>query len=213
MTAPNHFTITDSIQTDAAINHGNSGGPLLSADGKVIGVTAQIESDSGGNDGVGFAVPSNTVASIVPRLIGSGKVTHAYLGIQLEPIPGGSVAQRLGLPAGVEVTTVRAGTPADAAGLRAATGQKTVDGVSYPTGGDVITAFDGQQVSAAEQLQNVWVALRANLRAVLETVTLDDVVNDRLPKKVLRLTEEPGLQPIETPVDPVLGALRLAAAT
>ena len=68
MKAPNNFTITDSIQTDAAINHGNSGGPLLNAEGKVIGVNAQIESDSGGNDGVGFAIPSNTVKSIVSAL-------------------------------------------------------------------------------------------------------------------------------------------------
>ena len=94
MKAPNNFTITDSIQTDAAINHGNSGGPLLNAEGKVIGVNAQIESDSGGNDGVGFAIPSNTVASIVPRLISNGKVVHAYLGVQIEPIPQG-VAQQL----------------------------------------------------------------------------------------------------------------------
>ena len=64
MTAPNNFTIDDSIQTDAAINHGNSGGPLLNMQGQVIGITAQIESDSGGNDGVGFAVPSNTARAI-----------------------------------------------------------------------------------------------------------------------------------------------------
>src|SRR5919198_853250 len=87
MEAPNNFTITNSIQTDAAINHGNSGGPLLNAQGKVVGVNAQIQSDSGGNDGVGFAVPSNTVAAIVPQLIESGKAAHAYLGVQLQAIP------------------------------------------------------------------------------------------------------------------------------
>ena len=80
MTAPNNFTITDTIQTDAAINHGNSGGPLLDSRGRVIGVNAQIESESGGSDGVGFAIPSNTVRSIVRQLISTGEVRHAYLG-------------------------------------------------------------------------------------------------------------------------------------
>ncbi len=80
MTAPNNYTITDTIQTDAAINHGNSGGPLLDRRGRVIGVNAQIESESGGSDGVGFAIPSNTVRSIVRQLIATGEVEHAYLG-------------------------------------------------------------------------------------------------------------------------------------
>ena len=154
MQAPNGFTITNSIQTDAAINHGNSGGPLLNAQGKVVGVNAQIQSESGGNDGVGFAVPSNTVATIVPQLIGSGKAEHAYLGVQLQAVPD-NVASRLGMAAGVEVANVRAGTPADAVGLRAATGQRTIDGESYPTGGDVIVEFDGQTVTSAQQLQNL----------------------------------------------------------
>jgi S1-C subfamily serine protease len=154
MQAPNGFTITNSIQTDAAINHGNSGGPLLDADGKVVGVNSQIQSDSGGNDGVGFAVPSSTVATIVPQLIGSGKAEHAYLGVQLEAIPD-NIAKQLGMASGVEITNVRAGTPADAAGLRAGKGQKTIDGESYPTGGDVVFEFDGQTVTTAEQLQNL----------------------------------------------------------
>ncbi len=153
MKAPNNFQITDSIQTDAAINHGNSGGPLLNAQGKVVGVNAQIESDSGGNDGVGFAIPSNTVASIVPRLISSGKVVHAYLGVQLASIPQG-VAQKLNMPAGVELENVKAGTPADSAGLKAATGSRTVEGETYPTGGDVIVAFEGVRITSSQQLQN-----------------------------------------------------------
>src|SRR6185436_9284348 len=72
MTAPNNYTITDTIQTDAAINHGNSGGPLIDAQGRVIGVNAQIESESGGSDGVGFAIPSDTVRSIVRQLVATG---------------------------------------------------------------------------------------------------------------------------------------------
>src|SRR3954467_1412206 len=84
MTSPNGFAIADSIQTDAAINHGNSGGPLLDSQGKVVGVTSQIESDSGGSDGVGFAVPSNTIRSIAAQLISNGKAQHAFLGVQLK---------------------------------------------------------------------------------------------------------------------------------
>ena len=91
MTAPNKFTITDSVQTDAAINHGNSGGPLLDTRGRVVGVNAQIESDSGGNDGIGFAIPSDTVRSIVSQLVDTGTVEHAYLGVGLVAVENGVV--------------------------------------------------------------------------------------------------------------------------
>jgi putative serine protease PepD len=121
MTAPNNFTIPDSIQTDAAINHGNSGGPLLDLAGRVVGVNAQIKSDSGDNSGVGFAIPSNTVRSIVSQLITKGDVQHAYLGVSIAAGTGG-----------VALTEVRPGTPAERAGLQQ---------------GDVITSIDGQKVS------------------------------------------------------------------
>ncbi len=128
MTAPNNFTIADSIQTDAAINHGNSGGPLLDLAGNVVGVNAQIESNSGGNDGVGFAIPSNTVRSIVTQLIGSGSVKHAYLGVSI-----GTAAK------GVRLEQVRPDTPAARAGLQA---------------GDVITAIGGKVVRSASELSS-----------------------------------------------------------
>jgi S1-C subfamily serine protease len=153
MTAPNNFTINDSIQTDAAINHGNSGGPLVNGAGEVVGVNAQIESESGGSDGIGFAIPSKTVESIVPQIISNGSVEHAYLGVGVAEISE-SVAEELGIPAGVELTDVREGTPAAEAGLEAATGSATVDGQSYPTGGDVITAVDGEAVKTGAELQN-----------------------------------------------------------
>ncbi|MDQ2983574.1 MAG: trypsin-like peptidase domain-containing protein [Actinomycetota bacterium] len=152
MTSPNNFAIDDSIQTDAAINHGNSGGPLINTRGQVIGVNAQIESDSGGNDGVGFAIPSNTIGSIASQLIGSGKAEHSYLGVSLESIPA-SAADRLGVPAGAQVTEVKSGTPAKRAGLHGASGSKTVDGQRYATGGDVITAVDGKSVASADELR------------------------------------------------------------
>ncbi len=126
MTSPNNFSIDDSIQTDAAINHGNSGGPLLNSSGEVIGVNAQIESDSGGNDGVGFAIPSNTVKTIVSELISTGKAEHAYLGVSVETVNGS-----------VRVGEVRSGTPAENAGLRA---------------GDTIVSVDGEKVTSSEAL-------------------------------------------------------------
>jgi S1-C subfamily serine protease len=152
MTSPNSFTINNSIQTDAAINHGNSGGPLVNGAGEVVGVNAQIKSESGGSDGVGFAIPSSTVATIVPQIISGGSVEHAYLGVAVATIPS-TVAEELGLPAGVEVTEVRQGTPAAEAGLRAGSGSATVDGQSYPTGGDVITSIDGKAVATGAELQ------------------------------------------------------------
>ena len=126
MTSPNNFSIDDSIQTDAAINHGNSGGPLLNADAQVIGVNAQIESDSGGNDGVGFAIPSNTVKSIVSELISTGKAEHAYLGVSVETVNGS-----------VRITEVRTGTPAADAGLQS---------------GDTIVSVDGKRIVSGDGL-------------------------------------------------------------
>jgi putative serine protease PepD len=123
--APNSFTINGAIQTDAALNHGNSGGPLLDQNGKVIGVNAQIKTDGGGNEGVGFAIPSNTVKSVVPQLISGGTVQHAFLGVSLSS----------GTP---KVAQVRAGTPAETAGLQP---------------GDVVTAIDGQPVGSSTALQ------------------------------------------------------------
>ena len=124
--APNNFTIPDSIQTDAAINHGNSGGALLNAEGQVVGITAQIRSQSGGNEGVGFAIPSNTVRSVASQLISSGKAEHAYLGVSLDPT---STTAR--------IAGVRSGTPAAKAGLKT---------------GDVVTSFGGAPVSTSEEL-------------------------------------------------------------
>jgi putative serine protease PepD len=127
MTSPNNFSIDDSIQTDAAINHGNSGGPLLDAQARVIGVNSQIESDSGGSDGVGFAIPSNTIRSIASQLISSGKAQHAYLGVEL-----GSAGT------GARVASVRSGTPAAKAGLRT---------------GDAITSLAGTKIISSDALR------------------------------------------------------------
>jgi putative serine protease PepD len=152
MQAPNQFTINDSIQTDAAINHGNSGGPLINSSAKVIGVNAQIAPGESGNVGVGFAIPSDTVKSIADTLISSGKVEHAYLGVSVQEIPA-EVAGELNAVEGVMITQVRSNTPAEHADLVGSTGQKSIDGQPYPTGGDVITAIDGQKVTTSEGVQ------------------------------------------------------------
>jgi putative serine protease PepD len=141
--SPNGFSIPDAIQTDAAINHGNSGGPLLDASGNVIGITSQIESDSGGNDGVGFAVPSNTVRSVVSQLLASGKVEHAYLGVVITSAAGG----------GARVATVRAGTPAAKAGVHA---------------GDVIIKLDGASIGSSNELEQAVDAKKPGDRITLE---------------------------------------------
>jgi putative serine protease PepD len=131
ITSPNNFSIDDAIQTDAAINHGNSGGPLLDMNGDVIGVNSQIESDSGGNDGVGFAVPSDTISRIVGALIDDGSVEHAYLGVAIDDSSGTS---------GASLAEVRSGTPAARAGLRT---------------GDVVTKFGGTSVGSADELRRL----------------------------------------------------------
>jgi len=123
----NGYSIPGAIQTDAAINHGNSGGVLLNMQGDVIGVTSQIESESGGNVGIGFAIPSNTVRSVADQLVSGQKVEHAFLGVQLQDAAGG----------GARIAAVTAGSPAADAGLKA---------------GDVVTALDGTSIADAEEL-------------------------------------------------------------
>jgi S1-C subfamily serine protease len=152
ITSPNNEPIENAIQTDAAINHGNSGGPLLDLQGKVIGVTSQIQSDSGGNEGVGFAVPVNTVKRVATQIVANGKATHALLGVRVQTVSG-SVAAALNIPEGVVVGKVETGSAAAKAGLKAGSGQKSLSGTSYPTGGDTITAVDGKAISSAEQLR------------------------------------------------------------
>ena len=119
ITAPNGFTIDHAIQTDASINHGNSGGPLLDAQGEVIGVNSQIQSGGvDGNVGIGFAVPVNTVRQIASQLIETGKVERAFLGIEMQTItPELAGSFRLAVDHGVLISAVRPGSPAEKAGL------------------------------------------------------------------------------------------------
>ena len=128
ITAPNHWQITNAIQTDAAINHGNSGGPLIdAATNTVIGINDQIESDTNDNAGVGFAVPIDASKKVADTLISGGTVQHAYMGIQIKGVTGGA-----------KISAVTSGSPADKAGLKV---------------GDVITEYAGKPITSASQLQ------------------------------------------------------------
>lgn len=125
--SPDGSPVEGAIQTDAAINHGNSGGPLFDLQGDVIGVTSQIESDSGGSDGVGFAIPSNTVKASVTQLIAHGSVQHAFLGVAPQTVANG-----------VKLTSVEPSSAAAKAGVKT---------------GDVITEVDGKKTTSAPALR------------------------------------------------------------
>ncbi len=160
--APNNFTIDGAVQTDAAINPGNSGGPLLDARGTVIGVNSQILSEDGGFQGVGFAVPINTVKSVVEQLIEGGEVVHGYIGVQMFPegidglmaytgLSPEELEERYGLPAnGAIVSEVTADGPADRAGIRGGE-EEEIEGISVPMG-DVITAVEGEAVASPDDV-------------------------------------------------------------
>src|SRR6266545_3962698 len=151
--APNGFSISDVIQTDAAINPGNSGGPLIDGAGQVIGINSQIESQSGGNEGVGFAVPIKTAADVVSQLENGGQVHQAYLGISGGDITP-DIAHALNLPVeqGVLIERVLSGGPADDAGIKGATGQATIAGQTFPVGGDIITKVDGKAITGMDEV-------------------------------------------------------------
>jgi S1-C subfamily serine protease len=147
------FAIGDAIQIDAPINRGNSGGPLFDARGRVIGINAQIQSSSGTAEGVGFAVPINSAARSLRQLVRTGKVDYAYVGIETQDVtPGLAAALGLGARRGALVVRVRPGTPAAAAGLRAGSETRSINGVDVTTGGDLIVAIDGYPVRGADDV-------------------------------------------------------------
>ena len=141
------YSIPDVIQTDAAINPGNSGGPLLNMRGEIVGINTAIQSATGEFTGVGFAVPSQTVAKIVPSLILNGEYKHPWIGISGRDIdPDLAKVLDLNDAVGFLVVTVVPDSPASKAGLHGSENIEEVDGIQYTTGGDIILSVDGVEV-------------------------------------------------------------------
>ena len=155
------FNLVDAIQTDAPINHGNSGGPLFDARGRVIGINAQINSTSGEAEGVGFAVPINSAKRSMQQLIVNGSVSYAYVGVETTDLTP-ALARRFGygVQRGAVVTDVLDGSPAAKAGLRP--GRKTASafGVDFPRSGDVIVSINGRRVTGSEDIARIVTSLR-----------------------------------------------------
>jgi S1-C subfamily serine protease len=170
------FQIGNAIQTDAAINPGNSGGPLLDAGGRVLGINAQIKSQSGGGEGVGFAIPVDAVKRSIRTLRDKGRVDYGFLGVTSQLLYP-QLAQRLGLPVkdGALIVDVQDGSPADKAGLEPGHEKVKFQGQDdVPKGGDVIVAVDGARLTRRNDLADVISAREAGDEVKLELVRGDD---------------------------------------
>ena len=147
------YKVVDAIQTDAPITHGNSGGPLFDARGRVVGINAQIRTDTGNAEGVGFAVPINAAQRSMNQLAANGRVVYAYLGVTTENLTP-TLARHLGyrVTRGAIIASVKTGSPAAGARLHGASGEETFNGQTVSRGGDVIVAIDGRAVSSADDV-------------------------------------------------------------
>ena len=147
------YDLVDAIQTDAPINRGNSGGPMFDPRGRVIGINAQIRSDSGNAEGVGFAVPINSARRSMEQLIKTGKVRYAWLGVSTQTLTP-KLAEHFGYPEshGAAVQTVVDGSPAADAGIEGGGAKKVFTGIDFQPGGDLIVAIDGKPVRTAEDV-------------------------------------------------------------
>jgi S1-C subfamily serine protease len=163
------FQIAGAVQTDAAINPGNSGGPLMDAQGRVIGINEQIKTNSGGGEGVGFAVPVDAVKRSLTQLRATGEARYAYLGVSSVPLYP-QLVDRFGLDVdkGAWVQSVNPGGPADRAGLRGGSGQERFQDSSYSPGGDVITKVQGTPIADSDDLSVVLARFRPG-----DTVTIE----------------------------------------
>ena len=151
-----NFNVVDAIQTDAPITHGNSGGPLLDARGRVIGINAQIRSESGDSEGVGFAIPINAARRSMTQLIEDGQVAYAYVGVTAGTLTP-TLAERFDYPVdrGAVVERIAAGSPGLRAGLRCGREREVFRGVEFKKGADVIVAIDGHPVKSADDLVRI----------------------------------------------------------
>lgn len=182
------FSIPDVIQTDAAINPGNSGGPLLNMRGEVVGINTAIQSATGEFAGIGFAVPSQTVAKIVPFLIREGEYHHPWLGISGRDIdPDLAKAMRLKDSKGFLIVSVVEDSPASKAGLQGSTETVEIDGSSYPVGGDIILKVDGIDV---RKIDDILIHLQRQ-KSVGDEIILEILRDGRTSNFVLVLEERP----------------------
>ena len=150
------YDVSGAIQVDAPINHGNSGGPLLDADGRVIGLNAQIRSDSGNAEGVGFAIPINAARRSMEQLISTGKVSYAYVGVTTQDVtPALARRYKLGASRGALIQSVVEDAPAEQAGLRGSTDEEVFNGIPISLGGDLIVAFAGRPVKRAADVARI----------------------------------------------------------
>jgi S1-C subfamily serine protease len=147
------YSVIDAIQIDAPINRGNSGGPLFNAQGEVIGINAQIRSESGNAEGVGFAIPINSARRSMEQLIETGRVRYAWMGVSTRTLTS-SLAEALGVPGtrGAVVDSVVPGSPAEQAGIRGGTEVAVVEGLEVFKGGDVVVAVNDRPVESTEDL-------------------------------------------------------------
>jgi S1-C subfamily serine protease len=150
------YAVADAIQIDAPINRGNSGGPLFDARGRVIGVNAQIRSDSGTAEGVGFAIPINAARRALQQLDQTGQVAYAYIGITTQNVTPG-IAKKFGIDAerGALVAAVEEGTPAERAGIQGGNQTESYNGLALTFGGDVIVSIAGQAVTSADDVSRI----------------------------------------------------------
>lgn len=150
------YTVGDAIQTDAPITHGNSGGPLFDARGRVIGINAQIRSDSGQAEGVGFAIPINAAKRSFRQLVRNGRVAYAYVGVNAEDLTP-TIARRFGytVERGAVIATIVPESPGAKAGLRGGSDQRRVNGFDFRVGGDVVVRIGDQTVRSADDLVRV----------------------------------------------------------
>ena len=163
--------IFNGIQTDAAINPGNSGGPLIDASGNVIGINESIESTTGGNQGLGFAVPVDTAKNSFGQIVKTGHVAYPWMGVTLETLtPDLAKTFKYNVSAGALVSAVKAGSPAAKAGIKGGTSTVTVQGLRFIVGGVVITAVNGKPVSSAAELVQAVDAYRPGDTVTLTTV-------------------------------------------
>ena len=162
------FEIGGAIQTDAAINQGNSGGPLVNAKGEVLGINSQIQTTSGGGEGVGYAVPVDTVRRTLEALREDGKIDYAYLGVATTRIYP-QLARRFRLPvtAGAWVQEVVPGGPADDAGLRAGEDERRFQARPFIVGGDIVTAVDGEKLEDEAALASALLDFRPGQQVTL----------------------------------------------